>query len=122
LKKGEGMLIETKALGFSLTEAIQRHAELRIETALGPFAQAVVGVTVRLRDVNANRCGVDKRCSVVVTLRRRGMITAEETHADLYVAIDTVAQRLRRAVKRAVKRRLTKERKDPQRPGALATM
>ena len=116
------MLIETKALGFSLTEAIQRHVESRIETALGPFARAVVGVTVRLQDVNANRGGDDKRCSVVVTLRRRGVVAAEETHADLYVAIDKVAHRLRRAVKRSVRRHLSRERKDPQRPGALVTM
>jgi putative sigma-54 modulation protein len=116
------MLIETKALGFSLTEAIQRHVDSRIETALGPFAQALGSVTVRLQDVNANRGGDDKRCSVVVTLRRRGVVTAEETHADLYVAIDTVAHRLRRVVKRAVKRHLSRERKDPQRPGALVTM
>jgi putative sigma-54 modulation protein len=116
------MLIETKALGFSLTEAIQRHVESRIETALWPFAPAVFSVSVRLRDVNANRGGVDKRCNVVVTLRRRGVVAAEETHADLYIAIDTVAHRLRRAVKRVVKRHLSRERKDPQRPGALVTI
>ena len=113
------MLIETKALGFSLTGAIQHHVESQIESALGPFARKVLSVTARLQDVNANRGGVDKRCSMVVTLRRRGVVTAEETHADLYVAIDTVARRLRRAVKRVTKRPLARERKDPQRPGAL---
>ena len=79
-------------------------------------------MTARLQDVNANRGGIDKRCSVVVALRRHGVVAAEETHADLYVAIDTVAHRLRRAVKRNVKRHLSRERKDPQRPGALVTM
>jgi ribosomal subunit interface protein len=116
------MLIETKALGFSLTDAIQRHVEARIEAALEPFARQVLSVTARLRDVNADRGGDDKRCFVVVTLRRRGVITAEETHADLYVAIDTVARRLRRAVKRVAKRPLARERSDPQRPGAFVTM
>ena len=113
------MFIDTRAIGFPLTDAILRHVESRLESALGPFARFVVGVTARLQDVNASRGGIDKRCSVVVALRRRGVVAAEETHVNLYVAVDAVAHRLRRAVKRAVTRRLSRERKDPQRPGAL---
>ena len=116
------MRVETKALGFPLTPAIRRHVESRLNTALGPFARTISSVTARVQDVNADRGGVDKRCNVVVMLRRRGVIAADETHADLYVAVDTVAHRLRRAVKRVVKRHMSQERKDPQRPGALVTI
>jgi ribosomal subunit interface protein len=116
------MFIDARAIGFPLTDAIQRHVESRLESALGPFARSVVKVTARLQDVNASRGGIDKRCSVVVALRRRGVVAVEETHADLYVAVDMVVHRLRRAVKRAVKRRLSRERKDPQRPGALVAI
>jgi ribosomal subunit interface protein len=116
------MLIETRAIGFALTDGILRHVESRLEAALGPFARRVLKATARLEDVNADRGGVDKRCSVVVALRRRGMLVAEATHEDLYAAVDEVATRLRRSVKRAVKRRVALERKDPQRPGALVAI
>ena len=116
------MLIDTRAIGFPLTKGILRHVKSRLETALGPFARNVLGVTVRLEDVNADRGGVDKRCSAVVALRRRGVLVAEATHEDMYVSVDDVANRLRRSVKRAVKRRVSLQRKDPQRPGTLVTI
>src|SRR5688572_24415668 len=116
------MLIETRAIGFALTDGILRHVESRLETALGPFGRRILKATARLEDVNADRGGVDKRCSVVVALRRRGMLVAEGTHQDLYAAVDEVATRLRRSIKRTVKRRVALERKDPQRPGALVAI
>ena len=105
-----------------MSEAILRHVESRLESALGPFARSVVRITARMQDVNANRGGIDKRCGVVVALRRHGVVTAEVTDQNLYVAVDAVAHRIRRVVKRAVKRHVSRERKDRQRPGALLTI
>ena len=116
------MLIDTRAIGFPLTEALQSHVESRLESALRPYARFVVTVTARLQDINADRGGRDKRCRVVVSLRRRGMVAAEVTHEDMYAAIDSVANRLRRTLKRAVKRRVSLERLNRQRPGALVTI
>ena len=115
------MLIDTRAMGFALTDAILRHVEARVGAALGPFARRVLKVTVRLDDVNGDRGGIDKRCSIVVALRRHGVAIAEATHADLYAAVDEAARRVRRPVIRAAKRRLARDRRDPQRPGALIT-
>jgi len=115
------MLIDTRAIGFALTRGILSHVKSRLEIALAPFARNVLRATVRLEDVNANRGGVDKRCSAVVALRRRGVVVARATHEDMYVSVDDVATRLRRSVKRAVKRRITRQRKGPQRPGTLVT-
>jgi ribosomal subunit interface protein len=116
------MLIDTRAIGFGATEAILRHVESRLEAALGAFARNVLRVTVRLEDVNADRGGIDKRCSVVVALRRRDVVVAEAIHENLYAAVDEAATRIRRSVKRAVKRRVALQRKDPQRPFALVTI
>ena len=44
---------------------------------------------------------------------------AEATNADLYVAVDEAAERVRRSALRAVNRHWPRERKNPQRPGAL---
>jgi putative sigma-54 modulation protein len=116
------MFIDTRAIGFGLTDAIQRHVETRVESALGRFSPWVVRVTVRLDDVNADRGGDDKRCSIVVSLRNRGAVVAEAIRSDLYVAVDEVAARVRRSVERSIKRHLTRDRRDRQRPGALVTL
>ena len=116
------MLIEIRSIGFPLTDAIKRHVESRAAAALGPVEGRVLNVAVRVEDVNADRGGVDKRCSLVATLRGRRVAVAEGLHADLYVAVDEAASRLRRAAGRAVKRRVARERRDPQRPGTLLTV
>lgn len=113
------MFIETRAIDFLLTDAILRHVESRVESALGPVTRWVMTVTARLEDVNASRGGVDKRCRLVAALRRRGIVVAEATDADLYAAVDEASSRIRRSALRAVTRRGPRERKDPQRPGAL---
>ena len=115
------ILIDTRAIGFPLTDAILRHVEARVDAALGPFSRWVLKVTVRLEDVNANRGGDDKRCSMVVALRRHGVEIAEATNADLYTAVDEAASRIRRSVRRVTKRHLSRDRRDPQRPGALVS-
>jgi ribosome-associated translation inhibitor RaiA len=114
------VFIDTRAIGFPLTDAIHRHVESRVESALGPVARWVIKVTARLEDVNAARGGVDKRCSLVAALRRRGVVVSEATDTDLYAAVDEAAGRIRRTALRAVTRHVPRQRKDPQRPGALA--
>ena len=54
-KEVSAMLIDTRTMGFTLTDAILRHVEARVESALGPLAQWVLKVTMRLEDVNAER-------------------------------------------------------------------
>lgn len=112
------MFIDVRAIGFGLTDALRHHVLARMRRVLEPFSRRVVNVTARLEDVNADRGGIDKRCSVVVALRRRSVLVAEAIHVDLYAAVDEVAARIRRSVNRAAKRRLHRERNDRQRPGA----
>jgi ribosome-associated translation inhibitor RaiA len=92
-----------------------------VESALGPFSKWVLKATVRLEDVNADRGGDDKRCSIVVAMRRHGAVIAEATNFDLYSAVDEAASRIRRSVKRATKRHRSRDRYGRQRPGALLT-
>jgi ribosomal subunit interface protein len=113
------MVIDIRAMGFTLTDAIRNHVESRVESALGPFARRVQTVTARLEDVNACRGGIDKRCSLVAVLRRQGTLVVETVHEDMYAAIDEATTRLRRSAKRALTRRIRRQRQDPQRPGAL---
>lgn len=114
------MLIATRTFGFSPTEAILRHVEARMESALGAYSRHVFKVTVRLADVNAVRGGVDKRCQVVVALRGGRTEVVDAIDADLYTSIDTAANRIRSAVASTVERHLSRERHDPQMPAAFA--
>ena len=114
--------IDIRALGFSLSDALGRHVTARLEHVLGPFARRIVMVAARLEDVNGDHGGIDKRCRVVVTLRRGNVIVAEATDQDMYVAVDKVAARIRRSVKRAVTRHLHRQRNDRQRLGALVAI
>jgi ribosomal subunit interface protein len=116
------MFIDIRAMGFSLTDAIRIHGESRIESALAPFARRVLRVTARLEDVNARRGGIDKRCSLVASVRWRGTVVAQAVHEDLYLAIDDAARRIRRALQRVATRHIGRERKDRQRPGTLVTL
>lgn len=116
------MFIDIRAIGFGLTESIYQHVQTRLSHALAPFARRVMKVTTRLDDVNADRGGVDKRCRVVVTLGKGSVIVTETTHKNLYIAVDEVATRIRRSVKRALTRNLHRQRSDRQRPGALLTL
>jgi ribosome-associated translation inhibitor RaiA len=114
------MLIDIRAIGFTLTDAIRRHVEARVESALGPVAGWVLGVTAGVEDVNADRGGIDKRCGLVASLRGgRGVVVAEALNTDLYAAVDEAAGRLRRTAVRTVSRPTARERKDVQRPGVL---
>ena len=116
------MFIEIRALGFGLSDALGWHVKARLQHALEPFARRIVVVTARLEDVNGDHGGIDKRCRVVATLRRGIVIVAEATDEDLYIAVDKVATRIRRSVKRSLSRHLHRERSDRQRPGALVTI
>lgn len=116
------MLIDTRAIGFPLTEPIEDRVQARVTAALAGATGSFRKVTVRLRDVNSARGGVEKRCRIVVATHGRAVAVADAIHSDLYVAIDAAARRLRRVITRASNQQLTQERRDPQRPGALVTL
>ena len=114
------MLIDTRAIGFSLTDALQRYVEYRVELALGPLAHHVLKATVRLEDVNAGRGGIDKRCGVIVALRHNRTVIAEAVNADMYAAIDAAVTRARNGIVRRLTRSARLRRQLAQRPMALA--
>jgi putative sigma-54 modulation protein len=90
------------------TEAIRRHIERRVQTAVGRLSHRVRAVTIRLDDINGpERGGSDKACQIAITLasrRRRAPVVVEEVHADLYLAVSQAAERMSHAVRREVGR------------------
>jgi len=94
------MQIDIQARGFKLTESLRAQAERRVRFAIGSASARVRNVAVRLSDQNGPRGGVDKRCTIRLTLPRVPPVVIEQQEADLYIAIDRAADRAGRAVSR----------------------
>lgn len=116
------MYIDTRAIGFPLTEAIRLHVESRLHAALGPVPSQVILVIARLEAVNASRGGRDMRCRFVALLAGRGTVLAEATSADLYTAVERAARRLRTIALRAILRPHAWDRRESRRPRSLLTV
>jgi putative sigma-54 modulation protein len=98
-------------MDFELTPAIAAHVESRVGAAVENIAGTKVqGVMVRLGDLNGTRGGVDKVCRIVVWPCRDKAVVARAVHRDLYRAVDEAAFRLREALRRRVRRRMTLQR------------
>jgi ribosomal subunit interface protein len=101
------MFLNASGVNFRLTPAIERHVEQRVGGAVSSAAGSVQDVSVRLRDTNGPRGGVDKACRIVAWLRNRVTVVVEAVHGDLYAAIDAASAKLKEAVRRRTKRQRT---------------
>lgn len=101
------MKIDIQARKFSLTKALQSHAERRIRTALTCANEQIQRVVIRLSDINGPRGGADKCCHIQVVLSGLPDVVIEDVEADMYVAIDRAADRAGRTVVRKLDRQKT---------------
>lgn len=90
--------------GVRLDERTRNHVRSRLGRALGKFALHVERITVRLRDVNGPRGGVDQLCSVKVVMSGRPSVVAEERGRTPREAFDRAATVAERAVRRSLAR------------------
>lgn len=97
------MNIDVQARGFALTAAIQE--AIRREAAQFSDVNGARRLQVRLFDVNGTRGGIDKGCLVTLHLNReRRVLVVTELASDLYRAIPSAFNKLRRAVGVAARR------------------
>jgi ribosome-associated translation inhibitor RaiA len=93
----------------------------RLGDKLGKYADHIERVTVRVRDVNGPRGGVDQECRIKVVLSGLPSVVVEHNAASLKPAVTGALTSVERAVRRAVERRRTRprrgasERKDGER-------
>ena len=92
---------------IKVTTNLREYIDRRLHFALGRFGPTIDHVSVRVRDVNGPRGGVDKQCQIVVKLRDSGgnPIAIDDNDEDLYAAIAQASNRAGRTVARAVERR-----------------
>lgn len=91
-----------RSLGLSSEPAFRAHIRQRLGFKLGKFAKHVERVTVRFEDVNGFRGGIDKSCRVKAVLSGRESVVVESRDNDAQVAFDASADRLERAVRKAL--------------------
>jgi putative sigma-54 modulation protein len=88
-----------------LSDSIRDHIQDRLSPVIQRFETELTSLSVRFGDCNGHKGGVDKQCRIEAVVGHAGPIIAEETHTDLYAAIDVAADRLMRAISHKVDRR-----------------
>ena len=100
-----------RAVGAPIDAADRSYMRRKLGTRIGKFARAIERVSVRIRDVNGPRGGVDKVCAIKVVLTGLPSVVVEQQHASLQAAVDGALQRTERAVRRSMKRRTARSRR-----------
>lgn len=93
--------------GVELDDDDRAYIRQRLGAKLGKFAKSIERVTVRVRDVNGDRGGVDKVCNIKVVLSGLPSVVFESQSASLKVAVNAALTGVERAVRRSVDRRRT---------------
>lgn len=96
-----------RAMGVDIDGDTRAYIRRRLGMKLGKFALSIERVTVRLRDVNGPRGGVDHQCQVKVVLSGLPSVVAEVQDASLQAAVDAAMTAAARSVRKSLQRRRT---------------
>ena len=94
------MKIQIRARDISVTRALQAHVELRLGFALSRFGERIGHVAVDLSMAAEHSDVPEILCRISVSLPRR--VKVQETHADLFAAVNRAATRAARSVALAI--------------------
>jgi ribosome-associated translation inhibitor RaiA len=97
-----------RATGFELDEDTRAYIRQRLGIKLGKYSTSIERVTVRMRDVNGPRGGIDQMCRIKVVLSGLPSVVFESQAPSLEVAIDAALSGVERAVRRTVQRQRMK--------------
>jgi ribosome-associated translation inhibitor RaiA len=105
-----------RVLGAHLTSAEREDIRRKLGARLGKFADTIQRLTVRVRDVNGPRGGIDQACTIKVVLRDHPSVVFEARHKSANGAVAGALTGTERAVRRHVQRRRMKPVKKQARP------
>jgi len=100
------MHIDVQFRGMDVSPALREHAERRASFALARVAARIARVSISLADINGPKGGVDKACTVQVSLQQPGPVVVEELGPDLYQVLDRALARAGRTVIRRLERQV----------------
>lgn len=104
-----------RVAGLELDDDDRAYIRKRLGMKLGKFATSIERVTVRVRDINGNRGGIDKVCNIKVVLSGLPSVVFESRSASLKVAVNAALAGVERTVRRGVQRRRSR----PLKAGAV---
>ena len=108
-----------RMLGATLTEEKREEVRRKLGAKLGRFADAIERVSVRVKDVNGPRGGMDQLCTIKVVLSDLPSVVFESQHQSLDAAVRTAITGTERAVRRRLQRKRMKPRKKQSPPSRV---
>jgi hypothetical protein len=100
----------------TLTELdLPSHVNTRLYFAMGRFAPRVQRVSVKLRDADAQKGGIDKHCCMIVALKNGEQLIVEKRSAEWTLAVNEAANTAGCAVARAIRLELDTQRTERRR-------
>jgi len=94
-----------RVFGIDLDRDERATIRERLGRKLGKHAKSIERVTVRLRDVNGPRGGVDRVCTIKVVLPGLPSVVFESTAPTVYDAFNSAQAGAERGVRRSLQRR-----------------
>ena len=94
--------------GLRLDDEDRDHIRRRLGEKFARYARSIERISVRLRDVNGPRGGVDVRCRIKVVVSGLPSVVVEEQAAAFRPALTAALSAAERAVRKALQRRRTR--------------
>ena len=91
--------------GVDLDDEDLDYIRQRLGLKLGKFASSIERVTVRVKDINGDRGGIDKVCNIKVVVSGLPSVVVEERSDSTRVAVNSALAAVESAVRRVVQRR-----------------
>ncbi|MGF1634777.1 MAG: HPF/RaiA family ribosome-associated protein [Phycisphaerae bacterium] len=99
------MWLEIRGINHDLTADENTFLHEKVERALGEFADRITRATVRVKDVNAARGGVDMQVQVRIDSPDLGTILVQQTEETVYAAGEKLSVRLQNALGKRVNKK-----------------
>jgi hypothetical protein len=97
-----------RVTGIEISNEDDDEIRRKLGIRLGKFAWSIERVTVRARDANGPRGGVDQECTLKVVLSGLPSVVVRRRHSALHTAIDDALHAAEKAVRRSLRRRRMK--------------
>ena len=97
-----------RTFGIHLNQNTRTSIRRNLDRKFGKFARSIERMSVRLKDVNGPRGGVDHVCRIKVVLRNLPSVVYEKQDVSLDTAVGGALAGAERAVRRTLQRRRSK--------------
>jgi CBS domain-containing protein/ribosome-associated translation inhibitor RaiA len=105
-RKGSTLIpAHIRVSGTTLSPGKRMYIRKKLGAKFGKFAESIARISVRVKDVNGPRGGIDQVCQIKVVLRNLPSVVFFSRDASLDAAIETALAGAERAVRRKLRRR-----------------